>query len=122
MRYENDPRFRDYYLEDSYVLGIEETPTQVSFLLDVVLTPSHPQYLAPGPAEQHCYRPGTLMFRTVKRLEWKSRSLRKSVDASGQVDYGNIDIFEVLPDELFRLSGDWGELEIVANEATLTLT
>ena len=39
--------FENVYLEESYVLAIEARPGTVSFELEVVLTPEHPEYAPP---------------------------------------------------------------------------
>jgi hypothetical protein len=99
------------YLEDSYVLDIRTDPMSVEFSLCVVLTEEHPLYRSPLSGEQYCYRRGLLRFSHVERVEWMEKSIMSSTDATGAVDYGNIDEF-YLADGHYYLSGDWGRLEI----------
>lgn len=106
------------YLEDSYVLDIRTDPTSVEFSLCVVLTERHPLYRSPLPGEQYCYRRGLLRFRNVERIEWLEKSMMPSTDATGAVDYGNIDEF-YLTDRHYYLSGDWGRLEIKSSPPSL---
>jgi hypothetical protein len=106
------------YLEDSYVLDIKTDPASVEFLLCVVLTEHHPLYRFPSPAEQYCYRRGLLRFPNVERVEWLEKSMMPSTDATGAVDYGNIDEF-YLADGDYYLSGDWGRLEIKSSPPSL---
>lgn len=102
---------RHIYLEDSWVLGIDATPGRLSFRMDLVLTPEHPEYRGAAPGEQHCYRRGELSFTGVSRLQWSAADVRPAVDASGEQDYGNIDIFE-WDERAARLEGDWGQIEV----------
>lgn len=106
------------YLEDSYVLDIRTDPTSVEFSLCVVLTEDHLLYRSPLPGEQYCYRRGLLRFPNVERVEWLEKSMMPSTDATGAVDYGNIDEF-YLADGHYYLSGDWGRLEIKSSPPSL---
>ena len=99
------------YLEDSYVLGIQIIPSSVEFSLSVVLTEQHPLYSPPLPGERYCHRSGMLRFPNVKRVQWLEKSMMQYTDATGEVDYGNIDEF-YLVDGHYYLSGDWGTLEV----------
>ena len=102
---------RNIYLEDSYVLAVDEQVDAITFRLDAVLTPEHPAYRAPGPDEQYCYRKGTLTFAHAKRIHWIQRSFKTYVDAAGEEDLGNIDSLTV-SDGTFTVEGDWGVVKI----------
>ena len=110
--------FEHVYLEDSYVLDIRTDSTSVEFSLCVVLTEEHPLYRAPLAGEQYCYRRGLLRFPHVERVEWMEKSIMPSTDATGAVDYGNIDEF-YLADGHYYLRGDWGRLEIKSSPPSL---
>lgn len=109
------------FLEESWVLGITAVPAKLSFHLDAVLTPDHPEYHPPAPGEQYCYRDGVLEFRGVSRLVWSVSVIRPAVDASGERDFGNIDSFE-WDDAGAVLEGSWGSIEVIYSEISLTLT
>lgn len=100
------------YLEDSYVLQLVEEPGTVRFRLEAVLTPEHPAYHPPNNGEQYCYAMGWLVFSGVENVEWKRRSAAHSVDATGEVDLGNIDYMK-REAEAWVLGGDWGDVVIV---------
>lgn len=112
--------FEHVYLEDSYVLDIQINPSSAEFLLRVVLTEDHPLYNAPLSGEKYCYRNGLLRFTNVERVEWLEKSMMPYTDATGSVDYGNIDEF-YLSDEHYYLNGDWGELKITSSPPTLEI-
>ncbi len=119
--YHQLPGLKHVYLEDSYVLNIQISPSSVEFSLLVVLTERHPLYTPPQPDERYCYRDGLLRFPKVGRLAWSERLMIKpATDATGEVDYGNIDEF-YLTDGHYYLSGDWGRLEIESSPPSLKI-
>jgi hypothetical protein len=123
MKYECDPRFDVYYLEDSYVLGVDESdPSKLAFSLLLVLTPKHPLYSAPKPNEQYCYRNGALIFEGVRAADWTNRNFKSSRDPDGTVDYGNVDAFKIEPDGRYLLEGGWGRVIVTAESAKIEVS
>ena len=106
--------FADIYLEDSFVLGICESPNDITFFIEAVLTENHPSYTPPASDEQYCYRKGKIVFQGLKYVKWINRKKAPFTDSSGDEDYGNIDFFE-LSNDRYILAGDWGELEITSS-------
>lgn len=113
MNYYELPEFTGVYLEDSYVLGIDEPPQALIFRVEFVLTESHPDYRPPREGEQYCYVAGSLTFEHPDKIEWLERSQQVYTDASGEEDLGNID-FLVSEDGRWRAGGDWGEVVVHA--------
>jgi len=110
--------FENTYLEDSFVLSIEEFERGLSFIVEVVLTENHPLYLSPNTGEQYCYRKGKIIFQELKSVEWLNRSTQPFTDAVDSEDYGNIDTFTLASDG-YHLSGDWGE--VIVNSSPVKL-
>ena len=108
--YDRLPGFEYVYLEDSYVLDIRVADTTVQLDVDAVLLEEHPQYVNPGPNEQYCFARGRITFPSATSVKWIDHR-RPIADASGDVDFGNIDRF-CLEDDHYRLDGDWGSLDI----------
>lgn len=106
--------FAGIYLEDSFVLGICESPNEISFTVEAVLTESHPLYTPPESDEQYCYKKGKIIFQGLKCVKWINRKEAPFSDASGEEDYGNIDVFELSNDK-YVLAGDWGGLEVTSS-------
>lgn len=106
--------FECLYLEDSYVLGIAEKTNSIFFSVEVVLTDSHSLYKEPCDGEQYCYMRGKIIFDQIKVCSWINRGLMELVDSEDNIDYGNIDSFR-LDENKYKLSGDWGELEVVSS-------
>jgi hypothetical protein len=115
------PALRAYYLEDSHVLGIHVLGERVVMDLDLVLTPAHPGYRPPGPAEQHCYRHGQLVFGSLRGFEVEGPQLiRPSIDATGERDLGSIDSL-TLSDGRYLVEGGWRVLAIESDPPLVTL-
>jgi hypothetical protein len=113
--------FADVVLEESYVLSICATPGKFEITVELVLTPDHPAYAVPPADENECYRRGTIRFSAVKRLVWDDQGARPATDATGQVDFGHIDVFG-WDAERFELRGDFGAVDLVAGGVTVGLT
>jgi hypothetical protein len=105
------PGLEALYLEDSYVLGVRESPSEVRFELEAVLTEDHPSWSPPRPNEQYAYRRVDLVFPNPGQIEWVEKAMTPFQDATGEIDYGNIDSFEWQTD-LYDLHGDWGHIRI----------
>jgi hypothetical protein len=120
LEYENFPGFEHVYLEDSYVLGIDTTLQTVTIDMDVVLIETHPLYKKPPLNEQYCYRKGQIIFPNCKEVKWIEKSMFPFTDATGEVDYGNIDSF-VLIDGRYEIEGDWGRLDIISDSPILEI-
>ena len=104
-QYHGWDNFKNTYLEDSFVLGVEESEGQLSFIVEVVLTEKHPLYKPPHESEQYCYRRGGIIFQESNLVRWLTRNMQPFTDADGSEDYGNIDSFELTSDG-YRLMGD----------------
>ncbi|MEU7142895.1 hypothetical protein ABZ942_25860 [Nocardia sp. NPDC046473] len=112
--YADYPNLAGLYLEDSYVIDIIESASEVKFLLEAVLTPEHSRYHSPTDGEQHCYVDGELVFTEVRSVEWLDQSLQSFKDATGNEDLGNIDSL-TSSDGAYSVSGDWGRVRIRSN-------
>ncbi len=104
----------NFYFEDSFVLKIEESKYELTFLLDLVLKEEHPLYSDPKDDEQYCYKKARLIFRECEEINWIEKINSKFSDKSGEVDLGNIDSFRK-DDKENHLEGDWGEVILVTD-------
>jgi len=114
MRYDEQACLTEIYLEDSYVLAIEEGESTLVFAMDLVLLESHPFYKKPSAGERYCYRRAEILFRETECVSWQKRNDLVSVDADGEVDLGNIDTF-VADGRNYLLSGDWGTVSVTCD-------
>ena len=114
----------DIYLEDSWVLHVLPTEHGADFLLDAVLTPDHPRYQPPALDEQYCYRRATLTVLSAKRSKLHRSDAPPAVDASGEADFGHIDVFTPVDwdgDSAWMMAGDWGDLLVVDPSVSIDL-
>lgn len=106
------------YLEDSYILDIREYANSIEFEIEAVLTEGHPLYRVPREGEKYCYRKARIAFPNVRHVDWVKRNDEKFSDATGAVDYGNIDSFYVKDGEYY-VGGDFGEVHILSDQPAL---
>ncbi|MDT8911403.1 hypothetical protein [Amycolatopsis sp. PS_44_ISF1] len=109
--YTDFPDLASVYLEDSFVLAIDETPTTLSYRLEAVLTQAHPRYHEPPPDEAHCYADAVLTIADITKTEWITRSAQPFRDATGEEDLGNIDRLQRHGDH-YEIAGDWGHVRV----------
>ncbi|MDB9516437.1 hypothetical protein PN466_05615 [Roseofilum reptotaenium CS-1145] len=118
LEYYKLPGLENVYLEDSYVLEIVEEPTLLRFVLDVVLTEEHPHYQEPKIEEQYCYRQAWLEFSGIEDIIWVKKNIHPFTDATGSLDYGNIDVF-YQSNTKYHIEGDWGIMDVTSKKCTL---
>lgn len=119
MEYTRLPGLSDIVLEESWVLDIEVGPGLVRFLIEAVLTDSHPMHEPCHPGEQFCYKKCTWKFCDVRSVAWTMGG-GPAIDASGELDYGHIDEVAVEP-PIYTVTGDFGWMRILSSEPGLVL-
>lgn len=102
---------KNIYLEDSYVLGIQEEKYFIVFKMEFVLTEEHPSFSIPKNGEMYCYKRGNLVFSNIELRTWLEKTSNVNIDANNEEDLGNIDTLR-FKNNSFYLEGDWGKLEI----------
>jgi len=110
------------YLEDSWVLDVQASERECTFRLDVVLTPEHPNYQHPRPGEQYCYARALLRVDSHVAVAFQRGTGPPAIDATGELDWGNIDTFDPVDWEgrdAWQLTGSWGELLAVEPEVSI---
>ncbi|MCW2751977.1 MAG: hypothetical protein JWR83_3087 [Aeromicrobium sp.] len=101
------------YLEDSWVRGIEQTEASFTFTVDAVLTEDHPLWRPKLPGEQYSYLKIRLRWDSVEEVVWSTLRFDAALDASGTVDFGNIDAFSFEGVE-YSIEGGWGQVQITS--------
>jgi hypothetical protein len=113
--YHELPGFDGYYFEGGWVLGVYPSDRQFVIDIEAVLTEQHPDFGPPKPGEMYRYRRVAVRFPNVRDLEWiQPLNLRGSRDATGSIDYGNIDFF-IRTRDVSHLGGDWGEVAVTSD-------
>ncbi|MBP1677380.1 MAG: hypothetical protein H6Q20_1939 [Bacteroidetes bacterium] len=111
--------FNDIYLEDSYVLEIIESDTNLVFKMELVLLENNPLYTTPLPNEQYCYYLGKIEFRETDILMWIDKNkISPSIDLNNEIDYGNIDALYKEGD-IYFIEGDFGKISLRCKELSL---
>jgi hypothetical protein len=118
--YEKIAGFEHVLLEDSFVLDVCARPGSVQVDIDLVLLASHEAYRAPCVGEMHCYVRATLLFAGVTELTWVGQGRRPAIDATGDLDYGGVDLLEQMANS-WRFVGDWGDIRLTAESVALAL-
>lgn len=112
------PEFDAVYLEDSYLIALEENETDVSFLLELVITEAHPRYTPPPPDEHYCYKRVRITFPNVRKKVWVTKTFQPIPDLGGEPDFGNIDVLYRTGSE-YRVAGEWGEVHFTSDAPEL---
>ncbi len=110
-------------LQDSFVLSWGMNRDSLVFDVEFSLWPEHPQYQTPKPNEWTCYQRGKLLFEGVSSQQGllSIDNVRSSTDASGELDYGNIDELEEINDGEFRICGDFGVAHIFCRQLKIEI-
>ena len=103
------------FLEDSFVTKISELGNEIVFYMELVLAKAHPFYQPPKSGEQYCYKNGRIVFSGVTSAKWEDRMHTPFRDANNEEDFGNIDVLMETDDGVYKLHGDWGELEVISS-------
>jgi hypothetical protein len=87
--------------------------------------PEHTEYHPAKAGEQHCYRAGILTVSSSRPISFEGSKAPPAIDASGQLDYGNIDTFTCIDWDgtaAWELTGDWGRAIVKQPTVVLTLS
>jgi hypothetical protein len=102
--------FRDVDLSGSYVVAWSIEAETLLLEIDLLLTPQHPFYEKPRPAEKVCIRPAVIEFRFCEMPE-----------TTAQLGVGRISDLVVLGSGRYAISGEFGVVEIDAERPILRL-
>lgn len=104
------------------MLSYDVVPDRVVLVVDAVLSNRHPLAGPPKSGEVHRYEQIELSFEDVTGLRFAESSSVSARDATGEVDYGNIDHFDVGADGCYTLRGmTFGDLDFNARECRITV-
>ncbi len=110
--------FSEIYLEDSYVLELNENGNCIEFIVELVLCEGHNLYKTPKEGEAFFYKKGKIIFPAITSIKWLTKTFSPTKDLNGEIDYGNIDYFICQGNE-YHLGGDWGEVFIESQKPTI---
>ncbi len=120
ISYEKFEGFENVFLEDSFVLDLKITPLTFIIDLEIILAESHSLYTKPLKNELYCYRKAQISFLNVESVIWTNKISKAFTDATGEIDFGNIDEF-ILENGIYKIWGDLGNFEIKCEKLNLEI-
>lgn len=108
-------------LARSYVLSWQVESDTLFVEIDVFLTPDHPFYEKPRPAEKVCIRPAVIEFPFCDSLETAAVSGDKVIDIAVKIAHGPIHSLRRLPSGHYEMVGEFGTVLIDAERPILRL-
>lgn len=113
--------FADVDLAKSFVLSWHMKAGALHVDVDVFLTPEHPFYVQPRPAEKFCIWPATIEFPVCEEIDSGESGGDEVTDIIGNIGNGAIDDLRSLGDGRYEISGDFGTVLINAERPILRL-
>ncbi len=115
--------FADVDLTQSFVLSWHLSGGALCIDIDLQLTPDHPFYEKPRPAEKVCIRPAMIEFPYAKTIEADGVSDSQDVAAATSVlGLGAISGLRRLVSGRYELQGDFGIVLVAAERPILRLS
>lgn len=109
-------------LARSFVLSWEVESGILLVDVDLLLTPKHPFYEKPRPAEKVCIRAAVIEFPLCDRIESDHVTVgSEPAAAAGQLAHGAINGLRRLADGRYEVSGDFGVVLIDAERPIMRL-
>ena len=109
-------------LTQSYVLSCEVVSETLLIEIDLYLTPEHPFYEKPRPAQKVCIRPAVIEFPYCEAIS--SKRIVEGTEpqaAARRIGHGAIDGFRRLNDGRYEISGEFGAVLIDAERPILRI-
>lgn len=113
--------FADVDLTQSYVLSWHFESDTLLIDIDLYLTPQHPFYEKPRPAEKVCIRPATIEFPCCEALGADGGADAELIDIAGNLGLGAISGLRRLADARYEITGEFGTVFIDAERPLLKL-
>jgi len=113
--------FADVDLTQSYVLSWLFESGVLFVDIDVLLTPEHPFYEKPRPAEKVCIRPACIEFPFCEAIDLNVESEGEPVDIAGNIGVGAITGLRRRADDRYEISGEFGTVLVNAERPILKL-
>ncbi|PAV26323.1 hypothetical protein CF392_06395 [Tamilnaduibacter salinus] len=112
--------FNGIDLNDSFVLGWQAEDQRLSFDLELSIWPASEYYTSAKEGEYTCYRKAVLIFDQIEGYQGllSIDEAPRSTDASGEIDYGNIDQLFVRGNQ-YIVEGDFGRVEVQGGDLRL---
>ena len=113
--------FTDVDLGASYVLSWHVDGASLFVDVDVFLTPRHPFYEEPRPAEKVCIRPAVIEFPYCEKLGRGAKLTSEVTDIAAEIPHGAIAGLRRLSNGHYEITGEFGTVMIDAERPILRL-
>ena len=113
--------FSDVDLTKSYVLSWYVEADTLLVDIDLFLTPDHPFYEKPRPAEKVCIRPAVIEFPYCESLRADGVSGQGLAEIAAGIAHGSIDSFRLLASGHYEIGGEFGTVAVDAERPILRL-
>lgn len=112
--------FKGIDLNDSFILGWQAEGQRLSFDIELSVWPASEYYENPKEGAYTCYRRALLVFDQIEKCSGllSMDDAPRSTDASGEIDYGNIDRLVVIGNR-YIVEGDFGQVEVQGGDLHL---
>ena len=111
--------FADVDLTRSYVLSWHVESNTLFVDIDLYLTPEHPFYEKPRPAEKVCIRPAYIEFPFCEALGSDGGTEAEPVETAGNYGHGALSGFRRLADARYEITGEFGTVFVNAERPML---
>ena len=113
----------DIMLEDTFVFSWHQTPESLIFNVLAHLLASHPDAAPPAMGDWSCYRSAVIEFSCISSVTGLllQESVKPTIDPDGSVDYGCIDELVLLRPGEYRISGEFGVVNVSAKSVSIEL-
>lgn len=104
-------------LSDSWVMYWHYKENELYFDIEASIWPESKYYEDPKEGEYTCYKKARVSFSNIQELSGliSIQDIRPAYDANNDIDYGNIDVFEV-KDNGYFLAGEFGEVNLIGGD------
>lgn len=113
--------FSSVDLVKSFILSWHVESETLLIDIDLYLTPEHPFYEKPRPAEKICIRPAIIEFAYCESLATGVDSSASIAETAGALGHGAITGLRRHEDGRYELNGEFGTVYVVAERPLLRL-
>jgi hypothetical protein len=112
--YEKRDELKNFYLEDSFVLGFTTDKNRLVIFLEAILLDSHESY-TPHQLDElgRCWSTIALIFNGLSEFYVEKETYQVGFDKRNLPDFGSIDALTFNGNH-YKVIGDWGVMRFIA--------
>lgn len=105
------PELKHVYIDESLVLGVNETSNRIEFDMHLALLEGHKYFQPSAHGRRYSHKRGRMIFDNVVHREWKAKHFSIFSTAAGGPGDGIVAFFALVKDT-YTIYGDWGDIRI----------